>query len=925
MLKIIKNYAAALSLLGCAIFFVFPGNVWADSGDFVISVPTIKPPDTILAGREAVGEYTFINKNTVRFELVDRSQLPGNSVLLSGGGYCGSDIIINQTNQPGSSCIAGFILPAQQNPTRMNGQVIKHFAGTDQNVLADPFTTQVVATPQPNMPHLNIDDNKIYLQPGVTEYINITNTSPNIVANNVKFDLLPQHAAKIATTSGCYAIAPQATCQMAVTMKSNAPFDPRPMPIYIQGANTFPLSAQGILTKDLVAESVTFVKPGAEVLHLVNPTAQAIKITSVDFVSSAKRSSGTGAINSVAIGDFNHCNNIKANMGSCDVPLTAATNAYGSANIKVGYNAVGQSDTKYVTANVAVNPTNLKLFDEHSNPINDSEITAAYQALPQVFKLQNTGNFAWMNANLNLNLTGVAILGDTCSGNVINPGDACVFELKIDKDNAKYGDSALLSFTGDNLAEVNNNVIIAGDLAIVPEVDFSKEHLSYRAIKIKNPTAWDANIINVAVSKNLKDGRIKLCAKGDADCSYQTEASCDMNGGALPSGQSCLLWFKALPNDQIGSDETSGSIGVTVYMEWKNNGSAYTDLPPPADGLVGVQLVKKKTLAVVYDQDLYASGAFTNPGNFLAKWDGNSWTKISNSMNEVIYALTNLNGDLYVGGLFEKPFSYIARWNGATWTALGNGVSGPVYALDWVNNNLYAGGNFSQAGSIDAANIARWDGNTWAALASGINSIVYTLADANADLFVGGWFANAGKSGANYAARWSNNNWLTLGPSVNDAVETLLFKGGYLYAGGHFTLFDKTPAKYVARWDGSAWSPLGKGMNDSVYALNLMGQDNALYAGGAFTAADDNVVNRVAKWNGQAWQPLGTGMNDSVWSLVSNAGTLYASGPFTNPAQHIAQWSGSQWLPVGAGFDSGATALIFAQSLVISESESTNK
>jgi hypothetical protein len=55
---------------------------------------------------------------------------------------------------------------------------------------------------------------------------------------------------------------------------------------------------------------------------------------------------------------------------------------------------------------------------------------------------------------------------------------------------------------------------------------------------------------------------------------------------------------------------------------------------------------------------------------------------------------------------FLKAGNYIAQWNGNSWSALGSGVNGNVSALAASGNTLYVGGNFSMAGEKVSANIA---------------------------------------------------------------------------------------------------------------------------------------------------------------------------------------------------------------------------
>src|SRR5215472_420041 len=96
---------------------------------------------------------------------------------------------------------------------------------------------------------------------------------------------------------------------------------------------------------------------------------------------------------------------------------------------------------------------------------------------------------------------------------------------------------------------------------------------------------------------------------------------------------------------------------------------------------------------------------------------------LGSGMNGVVGALAVSDSDLYAGGAFTNAggiaANYIAKWNGSTWSALGSGVNSYVYALAVSATDVYAGGSFTSAGGTAANNIAKWDGSSWRALGSG--------------------------------------------------------------------------------------------------------------------------------------------------------------------------------------------------------------
>src|SRR5205823_4896576 len=143
-----------------------------------------------------------------------------------------------------------------------------------------------------------------------------------------------------------------------------------------------------------------------------------------------------------------------------------------------------------------------------------------------------------------------------------------------------------------------------------------------------------------------------------------------------------------------------------------------------------------------------------------------------------VYAIAINGSDVYAGGLFTTAggvsANYIAKWDGITWSALGSGMNGLVYAIAISGSNVYAGGSFTTAGGVSANYIARWDGIAWfgrtwssvirsSACTTGMNATVYAIAISGSDVYAGGSFTTAGGVPANHIARWDGSAWSALG------------------------------------------------------------------------------------------------------------------------------------------------------------------
>jgi len=232
----------------------------------------------------------------------------------------------------------------------------------------------------------------------------------------------------------------------------------------------------------------------------------------------------------------------------------------------------------------------------------------------------------------------------------------------------------------------------------------------------------------------------------------------------------------------------------------------------------------------VSGNDLYAGGQFTSAGgiaaNNIAKWNGTNWSALGSGIGPwldggfaTVSALAVLGSNLYAGGIFTaaggNPANYIAKWDGNSWSALGSGMGGSgstlgyVTALAVLGSDLYAGGYFTTAGGITVRCVAKWDGSSWSALGSGMESddgngttpYVYALAVSGNDLYVGGLFTAADGTAANYIARWNGSGWFDLGSGMDrdSVVRNLAASSTELFAAGGFTRAGGKISPYLAR------------------------------------------------------------------------------------------------------------------------------
>ena len=314
--------------------------------------------------------------------------------------------------------------------------------------------------------------------------------------------------------------------------------------------------------------------------------------------------------------------------------------------------------------------------------------------------------------------------------------------------------------------------------------------------------------------------------------------------GCTNSKGTCLTtWNGYLINGGIFN--LAGGVTANFIAKW--NGTSWSAL--------GGGLNHEPTSLTTYNNDLIATGCFDSADNsrrvnYIAKWNGTQWLSLGEGLSDVGLSLAVYRGYLIAGGFFYNagniPSSFIAKWDGATWSPLGAELSGPVWAMTVYNNELYAGGNFKYIGSIECNGIAKWNGSTWSSVGSGISgedSIIYVLKVYNGELYAGGQFSKMNGVACHNIAKYNpQTGWTSPGAGLSG------FRGDPDYSGGEVY-----------------------GMED---------YNGYLYVCGEFISADGRMCNKIAKWNSIEWCPVEYGPDLSPEDLTVYNGNLIMTGEF---------------------------------------------
>lgn len=168
-----------------------------------------------------------------------------------------------------------------------------------------------------------------------------------------------------------------------------------------------------------------------------------------------------------------------------------------------------------------------------------------------------------------------------------------------------------------------------------------------------------------------------------------------------------------------------GIAAADYIVRYSVVGAAYGAMGTGTNGLV---------LALAVDRTntyLYAGGQFTTAGGvastaYIARWNLRTvaWeslggTAVNLDVEKIVVDNSNY---VYATGYFTTPAAFIARYNGRDWVAMSTGLSGLVagqlsgntLAVDALDGSIIVGGQFTTAGGVNVTDsLARWTGSVW--------------------------------------------------------------------------------------------------------------------------------------------------------------------------------------------------------------------
>ncbi len=235
-------------------------------------------------------------------------------------------------------------------------------------------------------------------------------------------------------------------------------------------------------------------------------------------------------------------------------------------------------------------------------------------------------------------------------------------------------------------------------------------------------------------------------------------------GSGVSNGGIAHVYAIAISGSDVyvgGNFTTAGGVPANGIAKW--DGSSWSALGSGVNDQVSAIRIS--------GSDVYVGGGFTTaggvPANRIAKWDGSSWSALGSGVSGVsprsyVNEIAISGSDVYASGTFTiaggLPANYIAKWDGSSWSALGSGVNRYVKDIGINGSDVYVDGFFTTAGGVSANNIAKWNGSSWSALGSGLNGpsspTAWAIAVSSSDVYVGGDFSTAGVNPSNRFGIW---------------------------------------------------------------------------------------------------------------------------------------------------------------------------
>ncbi|MEP7197629.1 MAG: T9SS type A sorting domain-containing protein [Saprospiraceae bacterium] len=294
--------------------------------------------------------------------------------------------------------------------------------------------------------------------------------------------------------------------------------------------------------------------------------------------------------------------------------------------------------------------------------------------------------------------------------------------------------------------------------------------------------AWQGISAFNGIVYDLKNYNCKLYAAGQFTqfANLQVNNIAEWNGSSWSAlsggGVNGIIKCMTVHNGLLyvgGQFTMAGNVPVNNIAAW--NGSSWSSV---GGGLTGINPAPAVFALLSTTNGLVVGGQFALTGsnnivNNIALWNGTWSNTFGTGIPYPINTLNVYNGNLYAAGaFFGNPYNSIAKWNGTSWSSLtNNGVTlinnvlfHGIESSFILNNELLIGGHFANADNLpNTQHIVRWNGTNFVAMLEGdlVNATnsINEFINYDGHLFVGGEFDQVGFTLANGVAESFNSQW----------------------------------------------------------------------------------------------------------------------------------------------------------------------
>lgn len=233
----------------------------------------------------------------------------------------------------------------------------------------------------------------------------------------------------------------------------------------------------------------------------------------------------------------------------------------------------------------------------------------------------------------------------------------------------------------------------------------------------------------------------------------------------------------------------------------------------------------------------WAVGVGSNGNGVTLRWDGSTWTNVSNPFTTTIRDVSILseNSVWVVGGLHDRQV--IGRWNGSSWAIMTNPAPRALYGVHALSETDVWAVGWPKTTAPAATTALHWNGSNWTNYPINTSEAwAKGLYDVKMRTSTDGWIVG------DTIGRWNGSSVQEVTPLPTGichlkAVEILSDTDAWT-AGCNNSVY---------RWNGTIWQSVAVPASTSVEGLSMTDANNGWAVAG---------YGKIIHWDGTSWQEV---------------------------------------------------------------------